>query len=171
MKHVITITRTRRDLGYPEAYRFVHRAVRAALEAEGVSEPCTVDVTLTNDAHIREINRQFRKVDSATDVLSFPLCELTPGQFDPDACGWDPDSETIPLGDVVLSLERCARQGEEFGHGFEHELMYLTVHSILHLLGYDHVDEGAQKKQMRAREKRIMALLEGENGEKAGEKA
>ena len=161
MKHVITVSRTRRGLGYPEAYRFVRRAVRAALDAEGVSEPCTVDVTFTDDKHIREINREFRRVDAATDVLSFPLCELTPGKFEPDACGWDPDSGTVPLGDVVLSLERCAAQGEQFGHGFEHELMYLTVHSVLHLLGYDHVDEGAMKKQMRAREKRIMAILEG----------
>ncbi len=160
MKHIVTVTRSRRGLGFPEAYRLVRRAVRAALEAEKVSEPCTVDVTFTDDEHIREINRRFRNVDAATDVLSFPLCELTPGQFDPDACGWDPDSGTIPLGDVVLSLERCERQGEEFGHGFGHELMYLTVHSVLHLLGYDHVDEGAMKKQMRAREKQIMAILE-----------
>ena len=160
MKHIVTITRSRRGLGYPEAYIDIRRAVRAALDAEDVSEPCTVDVTLTDDEHIRAINKQFRKVDAATDVLSFPLCELTPGRFDPEACGWDPDSETIPLGDIVLSLERCAAQGEEFGHGFAHELMYLTVHSTLHLLGYDHTDEGAMKKQMRAREKHIMAMLE-----------
>lgn len=161
MKHSITVTRSRRGLGWPEACRFVRRAVRAALDAEGVSEPCTVDVTFTDDEQIREINRQFRKVDAATDVLSFPLCELTPGQFDPEECGWDPDTETIPLGDVVISLEHCAAQGEEFGHGFEHELMYLTVHSTLHLLGYDHVDEGAMKKKMRTREKFIMEKLEG----------
>ena len=160
MKHIVTVTRSRRGLGWPDAYRLVRRAVRAALEAEGVSEPCTVDVTLTDDEHIHAINKRFRNVDAATDVLSFPLCELKPGQFDPEACGWDPDSETIPLGDIVLSLERCAAQGEEFGHGFEHELMYLTVHSALHLLGYDHTDEGAMKKQMRAREKHIMAMLE-----------
>ncbi len=161
MKHVINVSRTRRDLGYPDAWRFVRRAVRAALDAEGVTEPCTVDVTFTDDEHIREINRQFRNVDASTDVLSFPLCTLAPGKFDSQDCGWDPDTGTIPLGDILLSLEHCARQGEEFGHGFTHELMYLTVHSTLHLLGYDHVDEGAMKKQMRAREKRIMALLEG----------
>ena len=168
MKHIVTVTRSRRGLGHPEAYRLAKRAVRAALEAEGVSAPCAVDVTFTDDEHIRVLNRQYREVDAATDVLSFPLCELTPGAFDPDACERDPDTGTIPLGDVVLSLERCEKQGEEFGHGFQHELMYLTVHSVLHLLGYDHVDEGAQKKRMRAREKRVMALLEGENG---GEKA
>ncbi len=164
MKHIITVTRSRRGLGWPDAYRLVRKAVRAALQEEGVREACTVDVTFTDDAHIREINRAFRNVDAATDVLSFPLCELTPGRFDPDACELDPDSGTIPLGDIVLSLERCEKQGEEFGHGFGHELMYLTVHSTLHLLGYDHMDEGAQKRQMRAREKRVMALLEDENG-------
>ena len=60
------------------------------------------------------------------------------------------------LGDKMISLERCAQQGEEFGHGFDREVSYLTVHSVLHLLGYDHVDEGEMKKQMRAREKEIM---------------
>lgn len=64
----------------------------------------------------------------------------------------------------MLNLERCAAQGEEYGHGFAHELQYLTVHSVLHLLGYDHLDEGPRKRAMRAREKAIMALLEGESG-------
>ena len=160
MKHVINVTRNRRDLGHSDAWRYVRRAVRAALEAENVTERCTVDVTFTNDEYIRMINRVYRNVDAATDVLSFPLCALEPGRFDPNRCGWDPDTETIPLGDILISLEHCARQGEEYGHGFEHELMYLTVHSTLHLLGYDHVDEGAMKKQMRAREKHIMAMLE-----------
>ena len=114
MKHVITVSRTRRDLGYPDAWRFVRRAVRAALDAEGVTEPCTVDVTFTDDENIREINRQFRNVDASTDVLSFPLCTLAPGKFDSQDCGWDPDSGTIPLGDILISLEHCARQGEEF---------------------------------------------------------
>ena len=161
MKHRIMITRTHRDLGYADAYRLIRKAAAAALDAEGVDEDCTIDVTLTNDEHIHKINKEFRKVDRATDVLSFPLCELTPGAFDADACGWDPDTETIPLGDMVFSLERCAAQAEEYGHSFDHELQYLTVHSVLHLLGYDHVDEAEEKAQMRAREKVIMAVLEG----------
>ena len=160
MKHRIMITRTHRDLGHADAYLLVRKAANAALDAEGVDEDCSIDVTLTNDEHIHKINKEFRKVDRATDVLSFPLCELTPGAFDADACGWDPDTETIPLGDMVFSLERCAAQAEEYGHSFEHELMYLTVHSVLHLLGYDHVDEAEEKAQMRAREKAVMAVLE-----------
>lgn len=161
MKHRIMITRTHRNLGHADAFRLVRKAACAALDAEGVDEACTIDVTLTNDEHIHKINKAFRKVDRATDVLSFPLCELTPGAFDADACGWDPDTETIPLGDMVFSLERCAAQAEEYGHSFEHELQYLTVHSVLHLLGYDHLDEAQEKARMRAREKAVMAALEG----------
>ena len=86
--------------------------------------------------------------------------ELQPGDFDPDECEYDYERECILLGDMVISMERCAAQAEEFGHSFAHEVQYLAVHSTLHLLGYDHVDEGAMKKQMRAREKEIMQKLE-----------
>ena len=86
--------------------------------------------------------------------------ELQPGEFDPDACEYDYERECILLGDMVISMERCAAQAEEFGHSFAHEVQYLAVHSTLHLLGYDHVDEGVMKRQMRAREKEIMQKLE-----------
>ena len=130
--------------------------MRAALDAEGVSEPCLVGVVLTDDEDIRRVNREFRGIDRATDVLSFPFNELRPGAFDASVCERDPESGRLMLGDMMISLERCAAQGEEFGHGFEREIRYLTVHSVLHLLGYDHVDEGIMKRQMRAREKAIM---------------
>lgn len=159
--HSITVQRSRRGLGFPESARLVKRAALAALAAEGVSEPCCLDITLTDDADIHELNREFRGVDRPTDVLSFPLNELTPGVFDPEVCTWDYDREAIPLGDMILSLERCAAQAAEYGHSYTRELQYLTVHSVLHLLGYDHMDEGVQKRQMRAREKEIMAALAG----------
>ena len=89
-------------------------------------------------------------------MLSFPLNELTPGAFDPADCETDPETGAVLLGDMMISVPRCAEQGEDFGHGYEREIMYLTVHSVLHLLGYDHVDEGEMKQQMRAREKEIM---------------
>ena len=127
-----------------------------ALAAEGITEPCLVSVCLTDDEGIRGVNREFRAIDRATDVLSFPFNELTPGAFDATGCERDMESGRILLGDMMISLERCAAQGEEFGHGFEREIQYLTVHSILHLLGYDHVDEGEKKRQMREREKMIM---------------
>ena len=163
----ITITRTRRGLGFPDTQRYVKRAAAAALKAEGVTVPCELDVTLTDDAaihvtdddEIRTINREQRGVDRATDVLSFPMNELTPGAFDPDACEWDYETERAMLGDMVISMERCAEQAETYGHSFAHEVSYLTVHSVLHLLGYDHVDEAEMKRQMRAREEIIMSGL------------
>ena len=156
MKHQISLSREKRGLGHPEASALVKEAVRAALAAEGVSEPCLVGVVVTDDEGIRRVNREFRGVDRATDVRSFPFSELRPGAFDAAACERDPESGRALLGDMMISLERCAAQGEEFGHGFEREIRYLTVHSVLHLLGYDHVDEGKMKKQMRTREKQIM---------------
>ena len=156
----ITITRTRRGLGFPDTQRYVKRAAAAALRAEGVTVPCELDVTLTDDAVIHTINREQRGVDRATDVLSFPMNELTPGAFDPDACEWDYEADRAMLGDMVISMERCAEQAETYGHSFAHEVSYLTVHSVLHLLGYDHVDEGEDKRRMRAREKEIMRLLD-----------
>ena len=158
--HTITVYREKRGLGYPEAAALVRRAAKAALKAQGVEEDCVINVMLTNDAGIHAINLEQRGIDTPTDVLSFPLNELTEGAFDPAACEADLDTGKLLLGDMVLNLERCAAQGAEYGHGFAHELQYLTVHSVLHLLGYDHVDEGPRKKAMRAREKAVMAGLE-----------
>lgn len=100
----ITITRTRRGLGFPDTQRYVKRAAAAALRAEGVTVPCEFDVTLTDDAVIHTINREQRGVDRATDVLSFPMNELTPGAFDPDACEWDYETDRAMLGDMVISM-------------------------------------------------------------------
>ena len=156
----LSVSREKRGLGHENARKLILRAAAAALAAEGVTEDCALSALLTDDEGIREINREYRGIDSATDVLSFPLNELAPGEFDAAACERDLDTGRILLGDMAFSLERCARQGEEYLHGFDHELMYLTVHSVLHLLGYDHVDKGEMKRQMREREKAIMARLE-----------
>lgn len=161
MKVKLSLSREKRSLGHENARGLILRAVKAALKAEGVDEPCAVSALLTDNEGIREINREYRGIDSATDVLSFPMNQLVPGEFDAAECERDLDTGCILLGDMAFSLERCALQGEEFGHGFDHELMYLTVHSVLHLLGYDHVDEGEMKKQMREREKAIMLTLDG----------
>ena len=157
--HQIQIIREKRNLGHPEAAQLVRRAAKAALKAQGVAEDCIISVMLTDDTGIRAVNLAQRGIDAPTDVLSFPMNELEEGAFDPEACEYDFETDRLLLGDMVLNLERCAQQGEEFGHGFAHELSYLTVHSVLHLLGYDHLDEGQRKKRMRAREKAIMALL------------
>ncbi len=156
MEHEVYVSREVKNLGHRSAAALIKKAVKMALDAEGVDTPCIVSVMLSDEEGIRRVNAEFRGIDSATDVLSFPLNELTPGQFDADACERDPETGSVMLGDMMISLPRCEKQGEEFGHGFEREIMYLTVHSVLHLLGYDHVDEGAMKAQMRAREKLIM---------------
>ncbi len=126
----------------------IRRAALAVLKAEEVDKPCDLSVLLTDDEGIHVINREFRQVDKPTDVLSFPMGDV------------DPRNGRLFLGDMVLNVDRAKAQGEEFGHGPEHELSYLTVHSVLHLLGYDHVDEGEMKRAMRAREKVIMNMLE-----------
>ena len=136
----------------------IRKVIRTALAAEGVDFPCEVDVCLTSDHGIHEINREMRQVDAPTDVLSFPAFELHPGEL-PEAEDADPGTGLVPLGDMVISLERVAAQAKEYGHSNRRELAYLATHSVLHLLGYDHLDEGPQKAQMRAREEAILGEL------------
>ena len=154
--HEIEVSREVKNLGHRNAAALIRKAAEKALAAEQVQVPCLISVMLTDAEGIHRVNREFRGVDRETDVLSFPLNELTPGAFDPEACEQDWETGAVMLGDMMISIPACERQGEEFGHGFEREIQYLTVHSVLHLLGYDHVDEGEQKRQMRAREKAIM---------------
>lgn len=136
----------------------IRKVIRTALGLEGVDFPCEVDVSVTSDEGIHQINLEQRGVDRPTDVLSFPAFDLTPGEL-PGPEDADPATGLVPLGDMVLSLERVNAQAKEYGHSNRRELAYLVVHSVLHLLGYDHLDEGPQKAQMRAREDAIMAEL------------
>ena len=154
--NIADIRRDVKNLGHNNSASLIKKAINMALSAENVQESCIINVVLTDDEGIRAVNLSERNIDSATDVLSFPANELTPGEFDPEVCEWDYDNDAVYLGDMMISVPRCEQQGEEFGHGYERELMYLTVHSVLHLLGYDHVDEGEMKRQMREREKAIM---------------
>ena len=158
--NIADIRRDVKNLGHNNSAALIKKAINMALSAENVQESCIINVVLTDDEGIRAVNLSERNIDSATDVLSFPANELTPGEFDPEVCEWDYDNDAVYLGDMMISVPRCEQQGEEFGHGYERELMYLTVHSVLHLLGYDHVDEGEDKRRMRAREKEIMRLLD-----------
>ena len=137
---------------------FIRKVIRTALAEEGMDLPCEVNVSITNDAGIHEINLEMREVDRPTDVLSFPVFDLVPGEL-PSEEDADPGTGLVPLGDMVISMEHVVAQAKEYGHSNRRELAYLVVHSILHLLGYDHLDEGEQKKQMRAREEAILAEL------------
>lgn len=138
---------------------FLRQCITKALELENVTMPCEINVLITDDSGIHQINLEQRQVDAPTDVLSFPMFDLTAGQPPVDEKFLDPATQRIPLGDMVLSLERASAQAEEYGHSLQRELGYLAVHSVLHLLGYDHMDEGAQKRQMRQREEAIMNEL------------
>ncbi|WP_409967870.1 rRNA maturation RNase YbeY [Bengtsoniella intestinalis] len=136
----------------------INTVITATLTAQGLTLPCEVSVLITDDATIHEINLEQREIDRPTDVLSFPMFELEAGEL-PDAEDADPGSGLIPLGDMVISLERTTEQAAEFGHSVEREISYLTVHSVLHLLGYDHMDEGAEKALMRQREEAVLTTL------------
>lgn len=132
----------------------VRAAVEATLDHEQYGNVCEVSVTFTDDEKIHALNKKFRGVDRPTDVLSFPL-------FDYEGTSEEPpvDEMMEMLGDVVLSLETAARQAEEYGHSFEREVAFLTVHSMLHLLGYDHETGDADEADMRARQRAIMEAL------------
>ena len=162
MKYRINITFDVFTLKQPFVTSIIRRCVEATLAAEQIHVPCEINVLVTNDRGIRAINKASRNIDKATDVLSFPMFQLEAGNPPQD---WDEylDAETdmCPLGDMCISLERATAQAKEFGHSVKREVGYLTIHSMLHLLGYDHLDEGAQKKQMRAREEAIAATIPG----------
>ena len=148
----------------PAVEEQIRRSVLAALEEEGVDVPCMVAVIVTDDEVIQETNLANRGVDSSTDVLSFPMFPMKPGEK-PRADWADPGADQVYLGDMMISLERANAQAEEYGHSPEREVCYLAVHSVLHLLGYDHLDEGPMKAQMRAREEAILGKLGITRGE------
>ena len=130
----------------------IRRAVGCTLEAEGFCHPAELSVVFTDNAAIRLLNREYRGRDSATDVLSFPLSEG--GAFEEaELCGG-----FAALGDIVLSLERASEQAKEFGHSFERETAFLTVHSTLHLLGYDH-ETPEEEKQMMEKQEAVLSRM------------
>lgn len=124
---------------------------KAIAEADG-PEDAEVSLTLTDDAHIWELNRTYRGVDRPTDVLSFALQEQD--EEEPDIFGY----EDHTLGDIVISVERAREQAVEYGHSLEREIVYLAVHGTLHLLGFDH-ETDAEKEMMRQKEEAVMAIL------------
>ena len=140
----------------------IGKCIEATLKAENIPVKCEINVLVTNDKGIHAINKESRDIDRPTDVLSFPMFQLEAGNPPED---WeeylDIETDMCPLGDMCISLERAVAQAKEFGHSVKREVGYLTIHSMLHLLGYDHLDEGEMKKQMRAREEAIAATIPG----------
>lgn len=141
----------------PEHTSLIERVVKAALTEQGFDRDCFVSVTVVDNESIREINREHRDIDSATDVLSFPVLEFDENGDIIDDSGDVYEGKTI-LGDIVLSFQRAKEQSEEFGHSFEREVGFLVCHSVLHLLGHDHEDD-EERAIMREHEEKILESL------------
>ena len=140
----------------------ITKCIEATLKAEQITIPCEINVLVTNNERIQAINAASRNIDAATDVLSFPMFELEAGMPPADWDDYlDPETGRCPLGDMAISMERASAQAQEYGHSLRREIGYLCIHSVLHLLGYDHLDEGPQKAQMRKREELIAATVPG----------
>lgn len=160
MKHKIVISFQVKTATKLPLTLHLKKCIMTALEMQGVNVPCEINVLITDNEGIRAINSAYRQIDKETDVLSFPMFEFEPGNLPDDLTAFmDPETGLLPLGDMAISLQKVKAQAREFGHSDKREVGYLTVHSVLHLLGYDHVDEGPMKKQMRAREEAIMAEI------------
>ena len=160
MKKKINISFDKKRLANLGLSMHLTKCITKALEFQGVDVPCEVNVLVTDDNGIHAINLASRQIDRPTDVLSFPMHEFEPGQLPEDWTPYmEPEFGRVVLGDMVISLDRAIEQAAEYGHGIKREIGYLTVHSILHLLGYDHLDEGPMKRQMRRQEETIMAQL------------
>ena len=160
--HRINITYDIFTIKQPFVTAVIKKCIESTLAAEGVSVDCEINVLITNDRGIHAINKASRDIDRPTDVLSFPMFQLEPGNPPQD---WeeylDIATDLCPLGDMCISLERATAQAKEFGHSVRREVGYLTIHSMLHLLGYDHLDEGEMKRQMRGREEAIASTISG----------
>lgn len=156
----ITITFDGYTVRRPLIASIIRKCIDEVLRQENIQTACEINVLVTHDSGIQAINMATRQIDKPTDVLSFPMFELLPGEPPED---WTPylDSETgiCPLGDMCLNLDRATLQAKEFGHSVRREVGYLTIHSVLHLLGYDHLDEGPMKAQMRRREEAIASTI------------
>ncbi|MGN0171918.1 MAG: rRNA maturation RNase YbeY [Acutalibacteraceae bacterium] len=149
----VVIENKQKTVKVPTGLRMLlRRCCHAVLEQEHFGEPAQVDISIVDNAMIREINREHRNIDRVTDVLSFPLGEN--GVYDKD-----PETGAYMLGDIVVSIERAQTQAEQYDHSFQREMGYLVVHSMLHLLGYDHEAGGLQAVRMREHEEAVMQKI------------
>ena len=130
----------------------LRRCCNAVLVMEHFGDPAEISITFVDEEQIHLLNKEHRNVDRPTDVLSFPLGEN--GEYDVN-----PESGAKMLGDIVLNVSRVVEQAEEFGHSFRREIAYLTAHSMLHLLGYDHESGGIESVHMREKEEEVMTQL------------
>ncbi len=152
------------EVNYPfDVEQTVEAVAEAVLEEEGCPYEVQVNVLLTDDQGIREFNREYRRIDRETDVLSFPNLEYaSPGSFEipreQEADCFDPDTGELILGDIILSVNRIAGQAEQYGHSLRRELAFLVAHSMLHLCGYDHM-EPEEAAVMEQKQEQILTAL------------
>jgi probable rRNA maturation factor len=142
----------------------LENVINYSLKSEGFEKAFEISVVLTDNHGIHEINKQYRNIDSPTDVLSFPMLDFEEGyalegEIETDIEDINPENGDVVLGDIVISLERALEQSHEFGHSFNREIAFLTVHSVLHLLGYDHIKD-EDRIIMREKEETILSGLE-----------
>lgn len=135
-----------------ETKALVKKACRAVLHEENFNDNAEIELTFVDDGQIKELNKEYRNIDKSTDVLSFPLGEN--GIYDKN-----PENGFYMLGDIVISVDHAEKQADLYGHGIEREVAFLTVHSMLHLLGYDHVDGGEQQRIMRQKEETVLEKM------------
>ena len=149
----VIITNNQKAVKIPTGLRMlIRRCCNAVLQSENFEGSAEISVTFVDDERIHELNREYRNVDRSTDVLSFPLGEN--GVYDKN-----PENGACLLGDIVISVETAVRQAETYGHSLQREIGFLTVHSMLHLLGYDHVNGGIEEVRMREKEEHVLTEL------------
>ena len=153
MSNKVLITNQQKKVKIPSGLRIlIRRSCNAVLEFEGFEQPAEISVTFVDNAEIQTLNAQYRGKDMPTDVLSFPLGE--DGKYDVDR-----DTGACLLGDIVISMEKAMEQAELYGHPLQREVAFLTVHSMLHLLGYDHEQGGLAAVKMREKEEAVLIQL------------
>lgn len=149
----VIISNRQKEIKIPTGIRLLmRRCCEATLQTEKFPEQAEISISFISNDEMKRVNKEFRNVDAVTDVISFPLGEN--GVYDRN-----PESGALLLGDIVISLQKAQQQAELYGHSLQREVAYLTVHSVLHLLGYDHVNGGMEQVHMREREETVLAKL------------
>ena len=149
----VIISNRQKQVRIPTGVRMLfRRCCHAVLQLEDFPDSAEISVSFVDNDQIREMNRQYRDKDSVTDVLSFPMGEN--GRYDVNH-----ETGAKILGDIVISVPKAVEQARTYGHSLEREIGFLTAHSVLHLLGYDHEDGGLARVRMREKEERVMREL------------
>lgn len=141
-----------------EYLQLIQKTAMQCLKDENFSRGCEINILLTDDENIRQINKQHRDIDRSTDVLSFPMADIENGKLISDQGDVDMDEGLLLLGDIIISMETALRQSEDYGHSMERELAFLTAHGVFHLLGYDHMEKDDETDMISRQEASLKKL-------------